>query len=475
MNDSDNTLEILIQLRAKIDEAIAARNALDEVNGAQTAGAATAEDAAVATEKLNVSHRELHRLLHGLPPQFSQAGYAFTSLFYNPIFAGMLAITAIYQVSKKYLDDWNKALDAEGAAAAESATGGLENHRRVLEDIGQSMAKYRAELARDGVEADPLSAKIKDQNELYNLQVEAIKKVIEALGKQEEAAIRARGGSAADEAAARERTASRIADLDRTKGAHEIAALQAELDQRNLQQNVLERKVNHTAAAKRNADEALANAETERANLRKQLSPESIQSKAVTDAEKALADAQAPLNRAFLKQEDYLRGINAAEAKLTAAQQPQATAAARLKQLEAEDQARKDAAAAAGAAFEAAQAEAKKNQTRIGEIPREFSKEESRQATDTGSREISTATGLADKVLGGSKLDAAQQQFLMRMANLITGHANNLQQAAAAVHATEGNNDQMQTLLEKLVHIAESNDGKLSTLYARVSAIEHRK
>jgi len=71
---ADNTLEILINLRAKIDEALTATKALDDIKGATKSGTATDTDAADATEKLNIKKRELHSLLHGLPPEFRQAG-----------------------------------------------------------------------------------------------------------------------------------------------------------------------------------------------------------------------------------------------------------------------------------------------------------------------------------------------------------------------------------------------------------------
>jgi hypothetical protein len=446
----ENTLEILINLRAKVDEALTAQKALDDVKGATKSGAAADTDAADATEKLNIKKRELHRLIHGLPPEYSQAGYAFTSLFFNPIYAAMLALTAVYQVAKKQLDDWNKALDAEGVAAAASATGALENHRKVLDDIGTSMARYRTELAKAGVEADPLSEKIKNQNELYNLQIEAVKKLLIASGHKDQA--EALGG---------------------VKGAHDVAALNKELYDRGMQIADLNNQVEAAKKEKETADTAQANAKSELEKLRTETGAGGDLQKKVEAAALKAQNLAAQKPETFYTPEGIPIGTNADTLKKQqdAAQADAAAARAtltreqdRIRQLESADQSRKDAAAAADQALSAAQSEATRNQARIRQLPGEIGKEEGKQAVDVSQRGVSDATGLADKLLGGGKIEAGQQQFLMRIANLATGHANNLQQAATAVHALEGNNTALMSLLEKLTRLSESNRDRLITL-----------
>lgn len=362
----------------------------------------------------------------------------------------MLALTAVYQVAKKQLDDWNKALDAEGVAAAASATGALENHRKVLDDIGTSMARYRAELALAGVEADPLSAKIKNQNELYNLQIEAVKKLLEASGHKDQAD--ALGG---------------------VKGTHDIAALNKELYDRGMQIADLNNKIETAKKDKETADTAQANAAKELADLRDPKNASAVDlatRKAAAEKAEEKARHFAGLYNADTnpfgkgEQADAEAKLAEAQAKLKSVQLEETQRNRRQAELERDDQKRRDAAAAADAAFAAATAEGKANMTRIRQLPGEIGKEESKQAVDVSQRGVSDATRLADKLIGGGELEAGQQQFLMRVANIATGHANNLQQAASAMHALEGNNAALFTLLEKLTRLSDSNRDRLIAL-----------
>lgn len=104
----------------------------------------------------------------------------------------------------------------------------------------------------------------------------------------------------------------------------------------------------------------------------------------------------------------------------------------------------------------------------------EIAADTARRAAGTGKSELSTATSLSDQLLKGGKLSPAEEQFLMQVANLATGHTNTLTQAAQAIHKIEGNSDAMQSLLGKLVGIAEKNSGELSNLFSRVQIIEQQ-
>jgi len=88
--------------------------------------------------------------------------------------------------------------------------------------------------------------------------------------------------------------------------------------------------------------------------------------------------------------------------------------------------------------------------------------------------EITTAAGIADRLLGGGKATSDEAQYLMRVANVATGHANNLAQAANVLHTIEGNTGKTQALLERIVHVVELGDSHFDNLFTRVSALEAR-
>jgi len=451
MNESANTLEILIQLRAKIDEALAARNALDEVKQAQKASGASAEDAAAATEKLNLSHRELHRLLHGLPPEFSQAGYAFTSLFFNPVFAGMVALTAVYQYARKELDDLNKALDAEGAAAAESATGGLENHRKVLDEIGTAMAKWKTELAHVGQEMDPLSQKLKDQNELYNLQIEALKKILTATGHKDLAE-----------------------GLDVAKAWRQPFMLGQEYDAARSRQPELEARVETAKKEKERADTALANAETEKKNLEKSL-PD-LQKK----ADKAAAAYSALLAKPEILGADWYNSDlatqrAAAKSDSQLAQLNLDRARGRIGQLGNQDQALKDSAAAAATAFADAMAESLKNKGLITTLPREISQSGKRLFSAESGEGVQSAVEAAQAAAAGEKLTSAQENLLVTLGTVIAGHSVNLQTAEAMFIKASESQSIMLSFVQRLMTAMENMGAQFQQFGERLYALEHHK
>lgn len=182
---ADNTLEILIKLGfIGADQADAARTAIaDAKNATKEAGAADV-DAAADAEKLNLKKREFHQLLHGLPPQLHQAGLAFTNLFYNPVFAGMLAVTAVFQIAKKHLDDYNKALDEMGKKAAEADfLPGIEAKLDVLRDGAAEMQKWLDQLDQEKSGEQGIAKALADQLGL----MESLAKLKESQARADEA------------------------------------------------------------------------------------------------------------------------------------------------------------------------------------------------------------------------------------------------------------------------------------------------
>jgi hypothetical protein len=185
MNNADNTLEILIKLGfIGADQAGAARAAIAGVKDETKAGGTADANAAKDTDKLTASKREMLHLLHGMPPEFRQAGYSFIQGFYNPMFAGMTALTGLFLYAKKQLDDYNKSLDEIGINAAKADfLPGIEAKMEVLRNGAADMQKWLDTLAQEQSGEEGVAKALADQLGLML----AIATVKGALAKAEEA------------------------------------------------------------------------------------------------------------------------------------------------------------------------------------------------------------------------------------------------------------------------------------------------
>jgi hypothetical protein len=80
--------------------------------------------------------------------------------------------------------------------------------------------------------------------------------------------------------------------------------------------------------------------------------------------------------------------------------------------------------------------------------------------------ERSLAPGIADRAAGGSKISSDEAQFLMRAANMATGHTNTL---AQAVGLFEKNSQANGVFLARLMAAAEQQRKDMETLMAQVA------
>ncbi len=165
MNNADNVLEILIKIGLLTPEnAEKARVALADVKDATKAGGAADADAAKDADKLTASKREMLHLLHGMPPEFRQVGYSFIQGFYNPMFAGMTALTGLFLYAKKQLDDYNKSLDEIGKTAAQADfLPGIEAKMEVLRNGAAAMQTWLDNLGQEQTGEEGIAKALADQ------------------------------------------------------------------------------------------------------------------------------------------------------------------------------------------------------------------------------------------------------------------------------------------------------------------------
>jgi hypothetical protein len=188
MPDSDKTLNIQIVLdllnAGKVDEAKTALQGLKK--SAEELGDSENETSS-KTETLELSHRELHKILHLLGNSTVPGlGRALGELAMGPIGIALAIGTAFEQV-RKHIEEVNKELDEMGERAAQAFADVKANLFDAIRDEEFSTEKIDKFFAHVKEQADEAKQKIKDAFELKNAQSEAQEKVLKA---QEEVEIK---------------------------------------------------------------------------------------------------------------------------------------------------------------------------------------------------------------------------------------------------------------------------------------------
>jgi membrane protein involved in colicin uptake len=197
---ADDSLDLLVRIKSDTSGATVAAQSLkdvkaelkDSLDPALAHFGKTEDGVAKSGERMHISHRELHRLLGLLGPQFAEAGHLAMFSFAGPAVAGLAAVAL---AAGKVLGDWKKAQEAIATAPDLS---GIDRTNRALGSEGMLKA-----LIEGGVAADEFWEKV---NRLANAQ-ESLKNktddATEALHKQHEA----------DTKAASERERAELAEL----------------------------------------------------------------------------------------------------------------------------------------------------------------------------------------------------------------------------------------------------------------------
>lgn len=436
-NEADNILQVLIKIGLVTPEnADKARTMLADINAEQARGVGVATDAAGAagqlesklsdqgetTFKLTNLHRELRSALFAVASQSPATGAALGTAFLGPIGAIIGAI-ALFREAKKALDDYNKSLDEEGAAAAQSFDDSYQHMEQAVDSLAESHAKFLAELSHAGKDDDPIATRVKNENALYDAQLAAIKKIIEAHDKL-------LGMSP-------EQIQADLASLEEKKKAHDRDSVVNEYLQRDAQQKDLEKNAEAADKRKAEADQKANNQATERANLEKQINGEKGQpgalQKAAEDAAKKVQGTPQTIGiptspdaaPVFVPNPAYAE----AQKELNIAQGNLAREKARLAQLDKEAQAAKDAAAQADADATATKNAAVLNKKRTGELGGQIAQAQAQETGQAATGAEGTAISITDILAKGGKVTPEQAHFLTETASAIAGHSVDLTEA----------------------------------------------
>ena len=373
---ADDTKSLEIQILTKYFGEGAAKALVDQqkLTGATGDLADQTKKAAGASEAHNLhleGGRKVFTQLNHLVPEL---GHVMHAAFIGPLGPIILVGIALAEVKNK-LKEYNEELDKVTDAEIEAHKATIEELQTAWDNAKVSFGKYQAALAHAGEDNDPIKTAIAREKELEAARIEGSKKLIERLGKEEEAAIRRNAAVNGEESgktqeklrAAREATSDKIQGLDTAKPAGDFALMQAEFARRQAQSGPLAARETEAEKTAAEASEKFASHQAELKKLRN-----TADSK-VDEAEEKLRIAK--VTSAIVDPEtgitisDGAQEIAAAEGDLAAAIQAQANVKKRQSQLESGIAPESKAKAEADAALEKARSANVENQNRIRTLP----------------------------------------------------------------------------------------------------------
>jgi hypothetical protein len=266
MADSDDTLKLLVELKAlRSKDVEAAKGLLAETT--TTAG------------ELTKSAEALSNALKG-PIAIASLGYDTYKFFQGKI------------------DEMNAESDKQGAFNAKSQGAGVVGVQQAWDSAAESLGKYKAAFNTAGDDNDPIGTEIKRTKELTATKIEGEKKVVEASGKQEEDKLRQDNASPGQISAAAAQTQAKLAALDeKERVATGSGALTQEQTTRAALNDKLQREAAAAADIARQATVKHNNDAVFLANARDALGvgPEGKNSEAALALQKKVDDADAKL------------------------------------------------------------------------------------------------------------------------------------------------------------------------------------
>ena len=399
----------------------------------------TAEQA----ERLHMNHRALHAIMHMIGQQTApELGHALTGALYGPIGIA-LALGYAFAGVQKYIAGMNAELDKSGAAAAQPLFDGVKHLEEEWKTVTEKVAAYTAAVANAGKDKDPIDTQIKSEEELTKARLDGIKKIIEALGQEEEANLRAQGASSEQIAAAKARTKELVEGVDEKKKAATTQALEKEYAERTATGH--QKDLDDKAKA---SEEKAGRAETHYKNLQSEYETatkgkdgggsaakaeierlEKIQQAfdAVSGGHYALGDIATIDQFAF---DQAIKGRPSHQSGLTAEMNEAQQTLARENALAAQDKAQMPGAktAADEAAIEAANAEAegKRNAKRAAELPGLIQTGKSKNSFEDADSIITKGVAAEDAVQKSGRATDAQAQAIQKLHDLATLSGTNM-------------------------------------------------
>jgi hypothetical protein len=441
---------------------------------------------AAAAEHSTISHRGLHMLLHEMGNiTVPGLGRAIGALAFGPLGA-LIAIVSAFEAVKKSIEANEAEMDKLDEILSKPTTAGIEGIRTAWDEAQDALAKYYSAMQHVGEEKDPVAKEVKNIKELSDAQIEAAKKITEALGKQEVAGIRAQDAAAGkskedtdkDVHAAEEKTRRAVESLDASKEAGNIGLLQYE-QERRLSDNAPLQKATIDANEKarqaqvqyqndeaaKKAAQGLANPNSETGKVLNQ-QIETASAKVEHDA-KWLNIAKKTFRPANLisADEKQLADSQSELARLTGLREKSKTLADKLEKSQfARDEIKDNAEATAADT----KSKSLTNQERLRQLPGEIDQAQKIEGIHTDERQKidqinspNTPKAVQNVELGEhlakipvQKLDQESKTHLMSIAHAVDSHVTTLQEAVTAMNkaasATEKHNKAIVTVSHAL-------------------------
>ncbi len=433
---ADEQFKILITSEADNSGFNSAANATANLGDAEHKTAAQAE-------QLHMNHRALRAIMNMIGQQTApELGHALTGALYGPIGIA-LAVGYAFAGVQKYIAGMNAELDKSGAAAAQPLFDGVKHLEEEWKTVIEKVAAYTAAVAEAGKDKDPIDTQIKSEEELTKARLDGIKKIIEALGQEEEANLRAQGASSEQIAAAKARTKELVEGVAEKKKAATTQALEKEYAERTApgHQQDLDDKA-------RAAEEKAGRAETHYKNLQSEYETATKGKDGGGSAAQAEIARLEKIQQAFdavsaghyapgdiltidkFGIDQAIKGRPSHQSGLTAEMNEALQALAREKALAAQNKAQMPGAktAADEAAIEAANAEAegKRNAKRAAELPGLIQTGKSKNTLEAADSIISKGVAAEDAVQKSGRANAAQVEAIQQLHALATLSGTNM-------------------------------------------------
>ena len=196
-----------------------------------------------AVELETLSHRETRKVLNEIGNVVAPgAGRALGELAFGPVGAA-LALATAFEFLRKKIEDVEKQEEELNQEQLTEHQKNVDALKQAWLDTQKALGDYYAEMATAGTEKDPTKKQLENIKAITDAQLESSKKIIESLGKQEVAWLRANGGTPEQIAAAEERTRLAEAKIDSKKEfADGVGGLRLEQQQRSNQDSELQRR-----------------------------------------------------------------------------------------------------------------------------------------------------------------------------------------------------------------------------------------
>jgi DNA repair exonuclease SbcCD ATPase subunit len=466
MTDNDKSLNILIrilteQVGSEKAEDVLAAIKKESVNATDAAANLTreTEKQAESTTKLTGLHRELRSALVAIAGQSPVTGAALGSAFLGPVGAIIGAI-ALFREAKKALDDYNKDLDEDAAAAAESFDNSVANMQAAVDGLIKQHAQLIAALGGAGADNDPIATRIKNENELYDAQLKTVKQILEEhdklIGKTPE------------------QIAADMATVDEQKSKHTLDQLTREYLERDAQQTDLEKKADAAQKTHSDAEEKLKSKTDERTKLEKDIAD---YRKKASDAAQKVQETSPTISMpsggavppTIIPNPAYAE----AQKESQRAQENVNRATERHKQLNQQRQSLENAAAQTEEESQKATQAAVANKQRAGELNRQISQQQDLDRTGAAGRAEQVGVEIADKIAAGGKVAADQAQYLVDLVSRMAGHQVTLNQAVTAMEAAAQNPQVLANQIDRIIAIlSQFGPTAISNLDQRLTELE---